>query len=45
MIQKPSKSAELAESYRPISLLPVETIRKTSTAKALNNNGKTKNNP
>jgi len=23
MIQKPGKSAELAESYRPISLLPV----------------------
>jgi len=23
MIQKPGKSAELAESYRPISLLPI----------------------
>jgi len=43
MIQKPGKPAEL-ESYRPISLLPVEIIRKTFTVKDFRNNGKAKNN-
>jgi len=38
VIQKPSKSAKLAESYRSISLLPIEIIRKTSTSKTLHNN-------
>jgi len=38
IILKTDKPAEFAESYRPISLLRVETIREISTYKALCNN-------
>jgi hypothetical protein len=37
MIQKPGKAAELAESYGPISLLPIEIIEETCTPKILHN--------
>jgi len=41
IIQKPGKSVELIESYRPISLLPIlETISEIPTLKNLHNNGK-----
>jgi len=44
MIQKPDKSAELAESYRRIDdqliACLIETIRRTFTPKDLHNNGK-----
>jgi len=38
MIQKRGKSAELAESYRSISLLPIETIWEIFTPNVLHNN-------
>jgi len=38
------QTGRVAESYKPISC-PIEIIRKTSIAKGLSNNGKTKINP